>query len=532
MKLLPVTLLSGFLGSGKTSLLTHILHNREGLRVAVILNEISEVNIDVIAIEGTKLLQTEEKIVEMSNGCVCCTLREDLLVQLESLHQQQSFDAVIIESSGIAEPLQTAETWFLPPKEGATILQTKAPLDNCVTVVDASSMERHMKSVDDTSTIDAKAAEEQEARGVQSVAELLFDQLEFANVVILNKVDLLVRASPNVVGGEKAKEALAAYDKQFAGHEHNSNAANQYLQTILPVLNLHPAVVECVKKIKSINKKAYVIPACNGVVPMEQILRTGNFTTEFATSQSKWMEDINSGVKHVPETLEYGVSACYFTSNRPLHPARFYEWLEEYFVVKQLVPEEIDDEAFLDGLESDSNPSSSSDEADTGDDEEGEDESDKGSEDVEAEREQEAAEASSKYDLRLKRYGNLLRGKGFVWLGNPKRLDSVAQISLAANILNFTYAGRWATFPVHPKNHENNAALNAGKHFHPHTHAGVMLVFIGQELNKAQLQTDLSALLVTDSEWRELCEHMDTAIEKEKKRLASGRKMRWSDRAW
>ncbi|CUG88551.1 cobalamin biosynthesis protein, putative, partial [Bodo saltans] len=141
---LPVTLLSGFLGSGKTSLLRHVLHHRHGLRVAVILNEISEINIDVLALQGAQILQSDEKVVEMSNGCICCTLREDLLKTLRELHEQQSFDAVLIESSGIAEPMQVAETFFVDIGDGQGQLMSKTPLHNCVTVVDASTLKQHL----------------------------------------------------------------------------------------------------------------------------------------------------------------------------------------------------------------------------------------------------------------------------------------------------------------------------------------------------------------------------------------------------
>lgn len=541
---LPVTLLSGFLGSGKTSLLTHILNNREGLRVAVILNEISEVNIDVIAVEGTKLLHSEEKIVEMSNGCVCCTLREDLLMHLRSLHKQQAFDAAIIESSGIAEPMQTAETFFMPlpsdeeatGDDAGTELQSSAPLDNCVTVIDASTVDYHMNSHSDTSTMDAKAS--QEKQGVQSVAELFFDQLEFANVIVLNKIDLLVRSAPSSADPSciAAAEALHKYDAKFGDIEQNSKHANDYLQSLVPVLAEHPAVKAKLEQLRGINSKALILPACNGVVSMDKILRTGFFSPEIAQQSEGWMEDIRTGVKHVPETLEYGVGAFYYTAARPFHPGRFYEWLEEYFVVKQLVPDEEDWDK--EELQSNSGDDSSSSEM-GGEEEESEDNEE--DQDVEEEEEQGTAPplGVEEQSRRLAKYGNLFRGKGFVWLGNPKRLDSVGQLSLAGNVLNFTYAGKWETFPEqhtaagrHTSGDEGRHVAPSGLVYHPNSKAHQMLVFIGQNLQKDALTADLDALLLTVSEWKELCDHMDGAIQKEQQRLRAGRPKKWKDRAW
>lgn len=555
---LAVTLLSGFLGSGKTSLLTHILNNRQGLRVAVILNEISEVNIDVFAVEGTRLMQTNERVIEMSNGCVCCTLREDLLIQLRQLYREGKFDAVLIESSGIAEPMQTAETFFLPVEDGEEELHHVAPLDNCVTVVDAATLDYHMHNGKDTTTLDKKASDEDK---VQSVAELLFDQLEFANVVILNKIDLLVRHEldkklKSVKDEGKlskaemdAHSALKAYDAKFNGIAQDSAHANEHLQSIAPVLIEHPCVRDRIEQIRNVNPKAVILPACNGVVPLEKILKTRNFSPEFAKSIDGWMDDIRTGEKHVPETLEYGVGAFYYSARRPFHPERLYNWLEEYFLVKQMVPD-LDELKF--GGEEEELESNTSSEDSPQDEEEGssgeEEESDDDSKDEIEFGSDEEGDGDAERVKRLKAYGNLFRGKGFVWLGNPKRLDSVGQISLAGNVLNFTYAGRWAEFPddTHVGDRKKSSTSgpcksfteavlprpSANSSFAPNPKARQVLVFIGQNLNAPALQRDLDALLVTDSEWQLLENHMSEAIRKENIRLASGRRKRWRDREW
>ncbi len=184
------TLLSGFLGSGKTSLMRHVLSNRRGIRCAVVVNEISELNLDADILAGTKLIQADEQLVEMPNGCICCTLREDLLNQLTELAASGKYDSVLIESSGIGEPMQVAETFFVEDEQGK-VLNDACRLDNCVTVVDVSTFEDYMGRIDNVADIDASARNTGDDR---DVAALFVDQLEFANVVLLNKVDLVPAA--------------------------------------------------------------------------------------------------------------------------------------------------------------------------------------------------------------------------------------------------------------------------------------------------------------------------------------------------
>ena len=359
-KQMPVTLLSRFLGSGKTSLMKHILENKEGLRVAVIMNEITEVNLDATALEGTKLLKQEEKLIEMSNGCICCTLREDLLLQLRELARSEHFDAVLIESSGIAEPMQVAETFFVNLHDGNGALQLEAPLDNCVTVMDASMMERHMESLETIEKLDPTA--DTNAEGEQDIAALLFAQLEFANVVLLNKMDLLV-------------------ENGDASEEDDRSATETRLAAM----------------VKKINPRAVVIGTEHSRVPLATILRTGNFTVDFARGVDNWMKDIQSGVTHVPETLEYGVSGFFWTSDKPFHPTRLYDWFNAYFSLRQL-------SQTTTGIPSRKND-------------------------------------DTQLEARRSRYGNLFRSKGFVWIAGVERGKWQCQWQQAGTIGTFMPLG-------------------------------------------------------------------------------------------
>lgn len=272
---LPVTVLSGFLGAGKTTVLSHILNNRQGKKVAVIVNDMSEINIDSAIVQNeVSLNRSEEKLVEMSNGCICCTLREDLLLEVSKLAKDGRFDYLVIESTGISEPLPVAETFTFADEEGAS-LSDVADLDTMVTVVDAVNF---LKDYDDAISL-KEAGESLGEDDERSVADLLIDQVEFADVILISKTDL---AKPEDIDRLKA---------------------------ILSSLNTH----------------ARILPIAQGNIDIDQVLNTGLFNFERAQQAPGWLKEMRG--EHVPETEEYGIGSFSYLARRPFHPEKFHNFL-------------------------------------------------------------------------------------------------------------------------------------------------------------------------------------------------------------
>ncbi|MFT7234516.1 MAG: G3E family GTPase [Methylophagaceae bacterium] len=377
IKKLPVTVLSGFLGAGKTTVLNHILNNRQGKRVAVIVNDLSEVNIDAKNIQNeVQLNHTQEKLVEMSNGCICCTLREDLLEEVSMLAKEERFDYLVIESTGISEPLPIAETFTFENESGQSLTDL-ALLDTMVTVVDAANFLTDYEEAQSLHDAGESLGEDDE----RSVTDLLIEQVEFSDVLLISKTDLV-------------------------GHDE--------LNKLTSIL-------------KTLNTEAEIIAIKNGEVNLDKVLGTQRFSFERAQQAPGWLKEMRG--EHIPETEEYGITSFVYRARRPFYPAKFYQFLYQPW------PQ-----------------------------------------------------------------GRLIRSKGYFWLAT--RHEFAGQWNQAGGIGHHGFAGMfWKAVPESdwPEEAEHRSSIMESWQ-EPFGDMRQELVFIGQNLDKDKIITELDACLLNDEQ--------------------------------
>lgn len=469
-KPIPVTLLSGFLGSGKTTLLEHILTKEHGLKIAVIINDMSQLNIDADLVQNHRVSQKEEKLVQLQNGCICCTLRGDLLEELVSLAKDSAFEYIIIESTGISEPMQVAETFtteftnmYLENQEGVTPedekilkeiqelggLEKVAQLDTCVTVIDGKNFYHNLETTEFLVDRFGSTGQNEEER---TICDLMVDQIEFADVIIVNKMDLV---------SKKQKKKIF-------------------------------------KTIKSLNPVAKVIRTNYSRVDVNDVVGTGLFDFEKASSSAGWLQSLHEMTRREaygnkltpkPETEEYGINNFVYKSRRPFHPERLYKLIRDKFVVIE-----------LSGLAEEGQEGQEGENEEESEDEDDEDEG----EDIDSEDDEEDyVDPSEEQIIKNKKnskFGPVLRSKGFFWLASRHIIRG--EWSYAGPMLTMRGGIPW--FAV------------AGKEFYP-PEAQVLIdrdmqgkygdrrneiVFIGLSIDKDAISAELDKCLLDDEEYK------------------------------
>lgn len=489
---IPVTILSGFLGSGKTTLLERILTENHGLKIAVIINDMSQVNVDAALVQQHKVSNQEEKLIQLQNGCICCTLRGDLLEELLGLSEQGAFDYIVIESTGIAEPMQVAETFStdfsqalldtpggIPENEELLLkrvvelggLEKVAKIDTCVTVVDAANF---LSNIETTEFLAQRFGESGQNESERTVTNLMVDQIEFADVIIINKVSRVKKND----------------------------------------------LLKIEKMISSLNPVAKILRSDYCKVPIKEIINTGLYDFEKASSSAGWLQSIHemtlregfgdktkSVLTPKPETEEYGVNSFVYNSRRPFHPERLYYLLKDKFFIIEETPTAEE--------ETDNEEGEQEDEEETANekDEQGDEEEDQDGE------EDEVSEEELLKNKKSSPFGPLLRSKGFFWLATRHIMRG--EWSSAGLMLTLKGGIPWFDVSGLEGIPEDTAEIIRQEFEEPHGDRRNEIVFIGLGIDKEALAKTLDSCLLTDKEYEKFMK----IISQEKNLLKVERKL-------